>query len=79
MPLVFFPFWLVGISILFVPLLPTEDWEGGEDEEKKAMLLRIHRDTEKKWACRCLVAMSCLSVAVILLAIIIKYGIMASI
>ena len=77
-PLVFFPFWLVGISILFLPLSPTPDWESGKSEVERAKLLHIHRETEKKWARRCLMAMSGFSIIVIILAVIIKFGIMAS-
>lgn len=67
----------MGFSILFTPLTYTEDWESGKSEAEKAELLRIHRETEKKWARRCLMAMCGFTVAVILLAVIIKYGIMA--
>ncbi|KAF8504262.1 hypothetical protein JB92DRAFT_2568308, partial [Gautieria morchelliformis] len=57
----FCPFWLGGISILFYPLLPTEDWESGQSEGERAKFLHTHRETEKKWARRCLIATSSLS------------------
>ncbi|KAF8591915.1 hypothetical protein K439DRAFT_1274037, partial [Ramaria rubella] len=60
----FFPFWLAGIYILASPLLPTPDWESGKSEFEKAQLLLILRETEKKWARRCLYAMCTLTVTV---------------
>lgn len=75
----FFPFWLAGIYIFFSPLLPTTDWEAGKTEDEKKQLLRILRETEKKWARRCLLAMLGLILAVLLLVVIIKYGILANI
>ncbi|KIJ23350.1 hypothetical protein M422DRAFT_133104, partial [Sphaerobolus stellatus SS14] len=52
----FFPFWLVGIYILFSPLKMTEDWESGKTEHEKMYQYIIIRRTELKWARRCLLA-----------------------
>jgi hypothetical protein len=76
---VFFPFWLAGIYILCSPLLPTPDWEAGKTESEKTQELRLHRETEKKWARRCLCALFGLTITVFLLFIIIQFGIMGTI
>ncbi|KAF8528118.1 hypothetical protein BU17DRAFT_38415 [Hysterangium stoloniferum] len=75
---IFFPFWIVGVFVLFSPLRPTEDWEAGKSEDEKSKLLVILRDTEKKWARRCLYAMSSLLVILALIIVIVKFGVLHS-
>lgn len=70
---IFFPFWILGILILVSPLRPTPDWEDGKTELEREQLLKLLRSTEKKWGYRCLSAFLVLAVAVIILAINIRY------
>ncbi|KIJ38447.1 hypothetical protein M422DRAFT_781384 [Sphaerobolus stellatus SS14] len=71
----FFPFWLIAISILFSPLRPTEDWEAGKNEDEKAELLKTLRASEKKWALRSLYAITTLFVVIVLIVVIIKFAV----
>ncbi|GJJ09623.1 hypothetical protein Clacol_003846 [Clathrus columnatus] len=72
---IFFPFWILGILVLVSPLRPTPDWEEGKTEHEKEQLLIIIRNTEKKWARRCLYAFSTLVILIVLIAIIVSFAI----
>lgn len=74
----FFPFWLAGIYILFTPLKPTPQWELGKTEEEKAYLIKVLRETELKWARRCLLAFYALCVLTFFSVLIIKFCILRS-
>ncbi|KIJ37281.1 hypothetical protein M422DRAFT_33825 [Sphaerobolus stellatus SS14] len=71
---VFFPFWLVGIYILFSPLKMTEDWESGKTEDEKVYQYMVIRRTELKWARRCLLATYGLLAIAFALFVTLKFG-----
>lgn len=59
------PFWVLGALILLSPLSPPEGWEHEEkSEEEKAVLVRIVRDAECRWAWRCVWALLGLALVV---------------
>jgi len=59
------PFWFIGVSLFFLPLRPTWEWEQGKTPEEKDTLLRLHRQTELQWAWRCLYASLFLVIAIV--------------
>ncbi|CAL1709023.1 unnamed protein product [Somion occarium] len=63
-------FWLAGIVILFSPLSAPENWEPTKTETERVELIELLRRTERKWAKRCLIAFSILSIIVIAITLI---------
>lgn len=57
-------FWLAGALILISPLRAPEEWELTKTEAERQELIDSMRRTEIKWAKRCLIALSVLSIAI---------------
>ncbi len=58
-PLVFPPFWILGIFILFSPLRAPDaagEWLPDKTDAEKQVVVDRIRTAEMKWARRCLVA-----------------------
>ncbi|KAF8841040.1 hypothetical protein BDN67DRAFT_1010956 [Paxillus ammoniavirescens] len=54
----FFPlFWAIGAYFLMSPMRVSEDWRSDRTEEEKEKILHQMRQTELKWAKRCLWAL----------------------
>ncbi|KAH9943520.1 hypothetical protein B0H21DRAFT_709970 [Amylocystis lapponica] len=62
-------FWLAGTVILMSPLHAPEGWEPHKTEGERQELLERMRRTEVKWAKRCLIALSTLTFAVLLVVL----------
>jgi len=67
-------FWFIGISLLFTPLRPTWEWEQGKTPEEKGILLHHHRQTELRWAWRCLYATLLLVIAIVVVVCSVKFS-----
>ncbi|KAI6000050.1 hypothetical protein EDD15DRAFT_2236413 [Pisolithus albus] len=66
----FFPlFWAIGVYFMFAPMRVSPDWEQGKTEEEKAKILSDMRQTEMKWAKRCLWALVSFFVCMILVIV----------
>jgi len=66
----FFPlFWAVGVYFLFAPVRVTEDWQSDKTEEEKEKILSEMRETEVKWAKRCLWALLSFFVCLVILIV----------
>ncbi|KAF9787870.1 hypothetical protein BJ322DRAFT_587480 [Thelephora terrestris] len=50
-------FWILGSLVLCIPLRAPAGWEPTKTAEERAELIAHMRQTEKKWARRCLVAL----------------------
>ncbi|KAF8591959.1 hypothetical protein K439DRAFT_1276860, partial [Ramaria rubella] len=50
-------FWLAGSAIILMRLRPTRDWEEGKNDEEIQWRCSIIRETELRWARRCLFAL----------------------
>ncbi|KAJ3527659.1 hypothetical protein NM688_g8101 [Phlebia brevispora] len=59
-------FWLAGVFVLLFPLQAPEGWEPTKTDTEREELLVCLRRTEIKWAKRCLVAFSALTVVVVI-------------
>jgi hypothetical protein len=69
-PLVFPPFWVMGALILLSPLRqpesnPSSVWLPEKTESERREIIQKMRATEVKWAKRCLVAFSILSLLIV--------------
>jgi hypothetical protein len=62
-------FWILGSIILCVPLRAPAEWEPTKTAEERAELIAHMRQTEKKWAKRCLIALSSFIVLVLIIAL----------
>jgi len=62
-------FWILGSIILCVPLRAPADWEPTKTTEERAELIAHMRQTEKKWAKRCLIAFVSLIVFILIIAV----------
>ena len=62
-------FWILGSLILCIPLRAPTDWEPTKTAEERAELIAHMRQAEKKWARRCLVALSSLTIVVVVIAL----------
>jgi hypothetical protein len=63
---VFPPFWILGTLILVTPLTPDPSWHETKPEEHIQATLAIMRVAERRWAWRCLIALTCLLTIIIL-------------
>jgi hypothetical protein len=54
------PFWLLGSLILITPLTPDPSWHSTKPEEQIQVILSAMRVAERRWAWRCVTALSCL-------------------
>ncbi|KAH9926774.1 uncharacterized protein B0H18DRAFT_876136 [Fomitopsis serialis] len=62
-------FWIAGALILVSPFRAPEDWEPSKTEARRQELIESMRRTEVKWAKRCLIALSILGLAVLVVAL----------
>ncbi|KIO03600.1 hypothetical protein M404DRAFT_145144 [Pisolithus tinctorius Marx 270] len=66
----FFPlFWAIGVYFMFAPMRVSHDWEQGKTEEEKEKILSNLRQTEMKWAKRCLWALLSFFVCMVLIIV----------
>ncbi|KAF9228101.1 hypothetical protein BS17DRAFT_692486 [Gyrodon lividus] len=66
----FFPlFWAIGVYFLFSPMHVSEDWQSDKTEQEKEIILSEMRQTEAKWAKRCLWALLSFFACIVLLII----------
>jgi len=70
-------FWLVGLAIIFTPLRPTPDWEVGKTSTEVEWACKIIRETELRWAKRCLFALLSEISFVMVVLVIVKWGIVS--
>ena len=66
-------FWVAGALILLSPLRAPEEWELTKTEGERQELIESMRRTEIKWAKRCLVALSFLAIAVLIIVLAAVY------
>lgn len=66
---VFPVFWVLGSIILCIPLRAPADWEPTKTAEERAELIAHMRQTEKKWAKRCLIALLSLVSLIVVVAL----------
>ncbi|KAF9652662.1 hypothetical protein BDM02DRAFT_3108734 [Thelephora ganbajun] len=62
-------FWILGSIILCIPLRAPADWEPTKTAEERAELIAHMRQTEKKWAKRCLIALVSFIVLILVIAL----------
>jgi len=55
--------------VLCIPLRAPADWEPTKTAEERAELIAHMRETEKKWARRCLVALVSFIILIVILAL----------
>ncbi|KAF8528081.1 hypothetical protein BU17DRAFT_39182 [Hysterangium stoloniferum] len=67
-------FWLVGLAIIFTPLRPTPDWEVGKTSAEVEWTCKIIRETELRWAKRCLFALLSEILFVMVVLVIARWG-----
>ncbi|KAH0833963.1 hypothetical protein J3R83DRAFT_11180 [Lanmaoa asiatica] len=69
-----FFFWAVGVYFLFVPIRVSADWQPDKTEEEKEKMLSEMRETEVKWAKRCLWALLSFFVclAILIVAVVVS-------
>ena len=67
-------FWILGSIILCVPLRAPAEWEPTKTVEERAELIAHMRQTEKKWARRCLIALVSFIVFVLVVALSIWFA-----
>ena len=60
--------------VLCVPLRAPADWETTKTAEERAELIAHMRQTEKKWARRCLVALTSLIVFILVITLAIWFA-----
>ncbi|KIM57013.1 hypothetical protein SCLCIDRAFT_94646, partial [Scleroderma citrinum Foug A] len=60
-------FWAIGVYFLVTPMRVTPDWEQDKTEEEREKILSNLRQTETKWAKRCLWALISFFVCIILI------------
>jgi len=66
----FFPlFWAIGVYFLFAPMRVSEDWQSDKTDEEKEKILSEMRQTETKWAKRCLWALLSFFACIIILIV----------
>ncbi|KAI6042389.1 hypothetical protein EDC04DRAFT_2512790, partial [Pisolithus marmoratus] len=66
----FFPlFWAIGVYFIFAPMRVSPDWEQGKTEAEREKILSDLRQTEMKWAKRCLWALLSFFVCMILIIV----------
>jgi len=70
---VFPPFWIMGIVIRCSELRPTPDWEAGKSEDEKVRLLAEMRETEVKWANRCIYALLTLIAIIVIIVVVVVF------
>lgn len=58
--LVFPPFWILGSLILVTPLTPDPSWHAEKEQETIENILSVMRVVERRWAWRCVMALSTL-------------------
>ena len=62
-------FWIIGSTILCIPLRAPAEWEPTKSREERAELIAHMRQTEIKWAKRCLIAFVFLIVTILVIAL----------
>ncbi|KAI5984770.1 hypothetical protein EDC04DRAFT_1628672 [Pisolithus marmoratus] len=62
-------FWAIGVYFMFAPMRVSPDWEQGKTEAEKEKILSDLRQTEMKWAKRCLWALLSFFVCMILIIV----------
>ncbi|KZT70441.1 hypothetical protein DAEQUDRAFT_689102 [Daedalea quercina L-15889] len=62
-------FWIAGALILVSPLRAPEDWELSKTEAEREELIGSMRQTEVKWAKRCLIALSIFALVVLVVVL----------
>lgn len=60
-------FWILGSIVLCIPLRAPADWEPTKTAEERAELIAQMRQIEKKWAKRCLIALTSLLVLILII------------
>ncbi|KIJ61248.1 hypothetical protein HYDPIDRAFT_116255 [Hydnomerulius pinastri MD-312] len=66
----FFPlFWAIGVYFLYAPMRVSADWQQDKTEAEKEEILSNMRQTEAKWAKRCLWALLSFFACIIILVI----------
>jgi hypothetical protein len=61
----------MGIVIRCSELRPTPDWEAGKSEDEKVRLLAEMRETEVKWANRCIYALLTLIAIIVIIVVVV--------
>lgn len=71
--LVFPVFWAIGVYFLFAPMRVPDDWQSDKTDEEKEKILSEIKETEAKWAKRCLWALLsflvCLCILIVALVV----------
>ncbi|KAL4071540.1 hypothetical protein V8B97DRAFT_400376 [Scleroderma yunnanense] len=62
-------FWVIGVYFLVAPMRVSPDWEQDKTEEEKEKILSDLRQTEAKWAKRCLWALVSFFLCMILIIV----------
>jgi len=61
------PFWILGSLILVTPLTPDPSWHAEKDEKTIENVLSVMRVVERRWAWRCVMAISTLLVLILVI------------
>ena len=60
------PFWILGSLILVTPLTPDPSWHAEKEQETIENILSAMRVVERRWAWRCVAALSCLILLILI-------------
>ncbi|KAF8514493.1 hypothetical protein JB92DRAFT_2919020 [Gautieria morchelliformis] len=74
---VFPAFWVAGSAIMLMPLRTTTDWEAGRSSQEIKWGCSVIRETELRWAKRCVIALLSEVFVILLVVVIVKWGVMA--
>jgi len=61
------PFWILGSLILITPLTPDPSWHSTKPEEQIQAILSAMRVAERRWAWRCVMAISSLILIILVI------------
>ncbi|KIM32952.1 hypothetical protein M408DRAFT_326644 [Serendipita vermifera MAFF 305830] len=61
------PFWILGSLILVTPLTPDPSWHAEKDQKTIENILSVMRVVERRWAWRCVIALSTLILLVLII------------
>jgi hypothetical protein len=61
------PFWILGSLILVTPLTPDPSWHAEKDQKTIENLLSVMRVVERRWAWRCVMALSTLILLILII------------
>ncbi|GBE87491.1 hypothetical protein SCP_1101680 [Sparassis crispa] len=67
-------FWFAGALILISPLRAPDDWESWKTEAERREIIQVMRQTEVKWAKRCLLALAVLAVMILVIVLAVVYA-----